>query len=86
MPNITPDPDTGIGKWTEGDLKMLFSTGMLPDGDFVGAVMSESVSHSTSKMTAQDRQALIRHLQSLAPVHNPVKAPKATVSGGDDWN
>ncbi|HEY9080968.1 c-type cytochrome [Magnetovibrio sp.] len=86
VPNITPDPDTGIGKWSEGDLKMLFTTGMLPDGDFVGGVMSESISHSTSKMTAQDRQALIRHLQSLPPVHNPVKAPKAKVSGGGDWN
>jgi len=85
IPNITPDPETGVGKWTEGDFNMLFTIGMLPDGDFVGGVMSESVSHSTSKMTAEDRKALIRHLQALPSIHNQVKAPKAKVSGGNEW-
>jgi len=85
IPNITPDAETGVGKWTEGDFNMLFTIGMLPDGDFVGGVMSESVSHSTSKMTAEDRKALIRHLQDLPSIHNQVKAQKAKVSGENDW-
>ena len=85
IPNITPDAVTGVGKWTEGDFNMLFTIGMLPDGDFVGGVMSESISHSTSKMTAEDRQALIHHLQSLPSIHNAVKAPKDKVSGDNEW-
>jgi len=85
IPNITPDAETGVGKWTEGDFNMLFTIGMLPDGDFVGGVMSESVSHSTSKMTAKDRKALIRHLQALPSIHNQVKPPKAKISGENDW-
>ena len=76
IPNITPDKETGTGKWKEDDFDMLFSMGMLPDGDFVSGVMSESVSHSTSKMTADDRKALIRHIRALPPVHNLIKAKK----------
>jgi len=86
IPNITPDAETGVGKWSEGDFNMLFTIGMLPDGDFVGGVMSESISHSTSKMTADDRKALIRHLQALPAVHNAVKAPKAPNSGENEWD
>jgi len=85
IPNITPDLETGTGKWKTGDFDMLFSIGMLPDGDFVGGVMGESVSHSTSKMTLEDRKALITYLQSVAPVHNPVKPQKAEKSGTDAW-
>lgn len=86
IPNITPDPQTGVGKWKAPDFDMLLTIGMLPDGDFVGGVMSESVSHSTSKMTAQDRKSTIKHLQSLPPIHNPVKAPKAKETGGNEWD
>jgi len=76
VPNITSDRETGIGKWKEGDFDMLFSMGMLPDGDFVSGVMSESVSHSTSKMTEADRKALIGYIRALPPVHNLIKAKK----------
>lgn len=85
IPNITPDPDTGIGKWPRGDLDLLFTIGMLPDGDFVGGVMAESVSHATSKMTKGDRAALIEYLASRPPIVNRVKAKKAQNSGDEDW-
>ena len=85
IPNITPDKDTGIGKWSAGDLDMLFTIGMLPDGDFVGGVMGESVSHSTSKMTLPDRQALIGHLQGLPPVFHRVESEKPKNSATDEW-
>jgi mono/diheme cytochrome c family protein len=85
VPNITPDKETGIGKWSRGDLEMLFTIGMLPDGDFVGGVMAESVSHATSKMTPQDRVALIEYLSTLNSIANPVKVKKARKSGESDW-
>ena len=81
----TPDPDTGIGKWTTGDLELLFSIGMLPDGDFVGGVMAESVSHATSHMTKADRAALIEYLATLPPIVHRVKTEKARKSGGESW-
>lgn len=85
IPNITPDQETGIGKWSEGDLRMLFRMGMLPDGDFVGGVMAESVSHATSKMNEADRAALIAYLQSLKPIENQVKTKKSRKSGAESW-
>jgi hypothetical protein len=30
--NITPDPETGIGKWTERDFMIAFKTGKTPNG------------------------------------------------------
>lgn len=85
IPNITPDPDTGTGKWTTGDFDLLFTIGMLPDTDFVGGVMAESVTHATSKMTKEDRAALIKYVNGLRPVVNRVKVKKAQSSGDEDW-
>lgn len=85
VPNITPDVETGIGKWSAGELNQLFSLGMLPDGDFVGGVMAESVSHATSKMTPADRQALIEYLSTLPPIHNRVKVEKSSKTNTQDW-
>lgn len=85
VPNITPHDETGIGKWSDGDLKMLFTIGMLPDADFVGGVMAESVTHATSKMTEADRQAMIEYLRTLKPVENRIGKKKTGDSGGSSW-
>ena len=85
IPNITPDRDTGTGKWGTADFDMLFTIGMLPDGDFVGGVMGESVSHTTSKMTASDRKAMIDYLQSLTPIKNQIESKKPKDSATEEW-
>ena len=85
VPNITSDKDTGIGTWPDGDLQMLFTIGMLPDGDFVGGVMAESVSHATSKMTAEDRAALIEYLTQRPAIHNRLKNKKPQKSADEAW-
>lgn len=64
-PNITPDRETGIGKWSASSLDDLLSIGMYPDGDFVGGSMSEVVDLNTAKLTADDRRAMINYLRSL---------------------
>lgn len=84
MPNITPDKQTGIGKWPDADLKALFSIGMLPDGDFVGGGMAEFVTNTASKWTKDDVQSVIVYLRSLKPVSNEIKSKKK--SGGGEWN
>ncbi len=81
MPNITPDKETGIGKWPDADLKALFTIGMLPDGDFVGGGMAENVTNTTSKWTKDDLAAVIVYLRSLRAIRNQVKKKKKT---GDD--
>jgi len=84
VPNITPDKETGIGKWPDSDLKALFSMGMLPDGDFVGGGMAEFVTNTSSKWTKQDLKSVIIYLRSLQPVRNQVKTKKK--SSDDEWN
>ena len=73
VPNITSDKETGIGKWSAGDLDMLLKIGMLPDADFVGGSMAESITHSTSKMTDADRAAVIEYLRAIKPINNSIK-------------
>lgn len=86
MPNITPDKKTGIGTWSDGDLKDLFSIGMMPNGDFVGGGMGEVVDNTTSKWTPEDAAAAVHYLRTVQPVPNRVKAEKKKADDGGDWN
>lgn len=70
VPNITPDPDTGIGNWSPEDVIRVLETGLLPDFDAVGGAMGEVVK-ATSKLTPEDRQAIAAYLETLPPVANP---------------
>ena len=72
VPNITPHPETGIGKWSTGDLLDMLKLGMIPDGDFVGGSMGEVVRNTTSKLTDEDLRAIIAYLKSLPPIDNQV--------------
>jgi len=71
IPNITMDPETGIGKWTEDDLDTLFTIGMLPDGDFAGSSMAEVI-ENLGKLTAEDRKAIITYIRSVPAIDNKV--------------
>jgi mono/diheme cytochrome c family protein len=76
VPNITPEPVTGIGNWSDSELSDLFRIGMLPDGDFAGSVMAEVVEHSTQYLTPDDQQAIIAYLRALPAVRNDLSARK----------
>jgi mono/diheme cytochrome c family protein len=77
VPNITPDMETGIGKWLDDEYDSLLSMGMLPDGDFVGGSMGEVV-ENTESLTNNDRIAIINYLKSVQPISHKftVPAPK----------
>jgi mono/diheme cytochrome c family protein len=64
VPNITPDPDTGIGKWSLNDIVDLLTTGAMPSGDFVGGGMAEIVDN-TSRLNDADRRAIAVYLRDL---------------------
>lgn len=74
-PNITSDPQTGIGKWSTEDITELLKTGQLPDFDFVGSGMGEVV-NGTAKLTAADRAAIATYVKSLPPIVTPKLAKK----------
>lgn len=86
VPNITPDPETGIGRWSDGDLKTLFTLGMLPNTDFVGGGMGEVVDRVTSAWTDTDRRSAIRYLRALPPIRNKLKIKKKNRPPANEWD
>ena len=69
VPNITPDPESGIGKWSESDIITLLKDGQTPDFDFVGGAMAEIV-RNTSRLDDSDRRAIATYLRSLTPIRS----------------
>src|SRR5579864_7435920 len=73
VPNITPDDETGIGKWSLDDIATLLKTGQTPDFDFVGSGMSEVVK-GTAALNDADRRAIAVYVKSLPPIRRPKPA------------
>ena len=84
IPNITPDPTSGIGHWDEDDISWFLETGFLPDGDITSGVMAEIVETATSQLTTGDRQAIATFLKSLRPIKNP-SLERETENAEEDW-
>ncbi len=74
-PNITPDPETGIGRWTEDQKLRAIREGIGHDGKPLFPVMPYT---NYRYMTDADAQALVAYLNTLAPVRNPL--PKTKVN------
>jgi mono/diheme cytochrome c family protein len=68
-PNITPDPETGIGNWTEAQIVTAMRDGKRPDGTIIGPPMPTPVYRQLSD---NDVAAIAAYLRSLKPVHHAV--------------
>jgi mono/diheme cytochrome c family protein len=75
VPNITPDPATGIGGWSLSDIEGYLAIGMDPDGDFAGGAMAEVIQHSTGKLTPEDRRAIALYIKSVPAIEHKVTPP-----------
>jgi mono/diheme cytochrome c family protein len=67
--NITPDPDYGIGQWTDGEVLRAFREGVDRNGDALFPMMPYSYYHA---MSDEDARSVVVFLRSLAPVHHQV--------------
>ena len=67
--NITPDKETGIGKWSDAELKKFISTGQRPSGVAVAPIMPTAFYKA---MMPRDLDALSTYLRSVTPIHNEV--------------
>ena len=74
VPNITPDKETGIGKWSYKQLETFLGTGRKPDGTFTGSLMAEVLGTSCMRLTRQDLHSLAIYLQSVPPIHYDLDA------------
>ena len=68
-PNITPDPETGIGKWTDGEKIRAIREGVDREGRALFPMMPYP---NYRKMSDDDVQALVAYLDTLPPVRNPL--------------
>ena len=71
VPNITPDPETGIGDWSRDSLDLFLRFGELPNGEYTAGSMDYVIT-GIGKLTETDRAALIDYLRALPPIRNSV--------------
>lgn len=74
--NITPDPDTGIGKWTDAQLAKTIHEGVRPDKSIIGPPMPiEFYRH----LSDADLAAIIAYLRAQPAVRNEVPKSKYNI-------
>jgi mono/diheme cytochrome c family protein len=69
-PNITPDPDTGIGRWTDAQIARAIREGKRPDGSTIGPPMPMGLYRGLSD---RDLAAMVAFLRTVPPVRNAVE-------------
>jgi mono/diheme cytochrome c family protein len=67
--NITPDSETGIGKWTEAEIVTALLNGTRPDGTVIGLPMPIRFYRQLSD---RDATAIAAYLRSLSPISHAV--------------
>jgi mono/diheme cytochrome c family protein len=71
-PNITPDKETGIGNWTDAQIKTMLLTGKNPSGVQEAEVMPTKF---YPILTPGDLDGIVAYLRTLKPVKNKVPDP-----------
>jgi mono/diheme cytochrome c family protein len=68
--NLTPEPQTGIGAWSESDIVTALRTGKRPDGRILLPPMPWP---DLAALTDEDATAIAKYLKTLPPI--PHKVP-----------
>jgi mono/diheme cytochrome c family protein len=71
-PNLTSDTETGLGRWSEGEIVAAFTKGVRPDGRMLAPAMPWM---GYAQLTREDASAIAAYLKSLPPVKNAVPGP-----------
>jgi hypothetical protein len=74
--NLTSDKATGLGNWTDDQIKQVVTRGVLPDGTRLLPYPMDWASYSTMK--AEDLSAIVAYLRTVPPVSNKVPRPTRT--------
>jgi mono/diheme cytochrome c family protein len=68
--NITPDPETGLGNWSDDDIKKAITDGVRPDGTKLAPPMPYGF---FKNMTEEDLDAVVAYLRTIPPIKNKVE-------------
>jgi cytochrome c oxidase cbb3-type subunit 2 len=74
--NLTSDPETGLGKWTDDEIKQVITRGILKDGTRLLPYPMDWASFSA--MSPDDLNAIVAYLRALPPVKNEIPPPRRT--------
>lgn len=76
-PNITPDHDTGIGDWSEAEIRRALVEGIRPDhGRLPGVPLATVMPIGFYKaLLPEDLDAIIAYLRTVKPISNAVADP-----------
>ena len=76
-PNITPDIETGIGSWTDAEIKRALVEGMRPDhGHLAGTPLAAIMPENFYKaLLPDDLDAIVAYLRSVKAIRNRVADP-----------
>ena len=74
-PNITPDPETGIGNWTDGEKIRAIREGIGKDGRALFPMMPYALFRG---MSDEDVQSMVAYMNTLPPVKNAL--PRTALS------
>jgi len=70
--NISPDRETGIGTWSEEDIKRALTQGARPNG----TALAPQMPYAFYKiLTPGDLDAVVTYVRSVSPVRNQVQPP-----------
>jgi mono/diheme cytochrome c family protein len=81
-PNITPDPQTGIGAWTDDEFVNALTKGTGRDGTRLYPAMPYTY---YTKLTRDDALAIRAYLNTVPAVHNPVQPDQLPFPFGMRW-
>jgi mono/diheme cytochrome c family protein len=76
-PNITPDVETGIGSWSDAEIRRALVEGMRPDhGRLAGVPLAAIMPANFYRaLLPDDLDAIIVYLRSVKPVRSEVQQP-----------
>jgi mono/diheme cytochrome c family protein len=75
--NITPDPETGIGSWSDAEIKRALTEGMRPDRHRLPGVPLAAIMPANfyKALLPEDLDAIVAYLRSLKSIRNEVSDP-----------
>jgi mono/diheme cytochrome c family protein len=80
--NITPDPGTGIGKWSENDFVGALRSGVRPNGEHLYPAFPYT---AFTKLSDADAHALFVYLKTLKPVQSAAPENKLHFPYSQRW-
>ncbi len=72
-PNITSDPISGIGAWSEQEIAAYLRSGHAKGKAQAAGPMAEAIDNSLRHLSDTDLHAIAVYLKSVSPVHDPAE-------------